>query len=387
MKHLFLVFFIFLNSFLEGKQTVCLNMIVKDESKVIERCLNSVKPLIDYWVIVDTGSLDETQSLIHKTMKGIPGELHQKPWKNFEVNRNEALELARGKGDYLLFIDADEVLSYEKGFHFPHLEHDFYMFTVKNEINGAIVSEYTRTLLVNHHLDWRWKGVIHEYIECPKATSSALMTGVCDISRTYEGARGQDPQKYQKDAAVLEKALEKEPNHSRYTYYLAVSYYNAGDLQKALSAFQKRIALDPQKLYSDEVYTSLYFIGCIQVDLHADLKTVVDSFSRAHLYAPTRAEPLYQLGSYLIEQNALLLADLVLQKALQMKSSAPFSDSSYIISWIYDWGILHRSAECAFKLGRFSEAKEALKELITLPLPPDLLQAMKENLDKLPRIT
>src|SRR3569832_865962 len=141
-------------------KTVCLNMIVKDESKVIERCLNSVKPLIDYWVIVDTGSSDQTREIIQATLKEIPGELHQRAWENFEVNRNGALQLAKGKGDYLLFIDADEVLSCENGFNFPPLENDFYLFIVKNEINGIISSEYYRTLLVNNHLPWQWKGVI-----------------------------------------------------------------------------------------------------------------------------------------------------------------------------------------------------------------------------------
>ncbi|MFI5334997.1 MAG: hypothetical protein ACHQT8_07570, partial [Chlamydiales bacterium] len=76
---------------------ICLNMIVKDESAVIEKCLSTVKPLIDYWVIVDTGSKDGTQDLIRNFLKDIPGELHERPWVNFEYNRNEALDLARNK--------------------------------------------------------------------------------------------------------------------------------------------------------------------------------------------------------------------------------------------------------------------------------------------------
>src|SRR5579872_2737177 len=89
-----------------SKPTVCLNMIVKDESEVIERSLSSIKHLIDYWVIVDTGSTDGTQTIIKKFLKGIPGELHERKWVDFAQNRNEALDLAKNKGDYLLFIDA-----------------------------------------------------------------------------------------------------------------------------------------------------------------------------------------------------------------------------------------------------------------------------------------
>src|SRR5476651_1672927 len=82
------------------KKTICLNMIVKNESQVIEKCLASVKPLIDYWVIVDTGSDDDTKEKIKAFMQGIPGELHEKPWVNFAHNRNEALTLVKNKGDY-----------------------------------------------------------------------------------------------------------------------------------------------------------------------------------------------------------------------------------------------------------------------------------------------
>lgn len=78
-------------------------MIVKDEKNVIKRCLASVRDLIDYWVIVDTGSMDGTQEIIRDFLREIPGELHERPWVNFEHNRNGALELARHRADYLFY--------------------------------------------------------------------------------------------------------------------------------------------------------------------------------------------------------------------------------------------------------------------------------------------
>jgi len=87
------------------KKTICLNMIVKNESKVITRCLESIKPILDYWVILDTGSTDGTQQIIKNFMKDIPGELHEDAFVNFEYSRNKALDFAKGKADYVLFID------------------------------------------------------------------------------------------------------------------------------------------------------------------------------------------------------------------------------------------------------------------------------------------
>src|SRR5580693_975887 len=137
-----------------SKKTVCLNMIVKDEAQVIEKCLSSVKPLIDYWVIVDTGSSDNTKMVIQKTMDGIPGELHARPWVNFAHNRNEALELAKDKGDYVLLIDADEVLQYPEDFAFPGLEKDLYFILVRQQRDhrapGIGAADAKRNGLINN---------------------------------------------------------------------------------------------------------------------------------------------------------------------------------------------------------------------------------------------
>ena len=75
---------------------ITLVMIVRNESKVIERCLESVRPLLSGWVIVDTGSTDDTIEKIQRSLSDIPGELHHREWVDFGHNRNEALELARG---------------------------------------------------------------------------------------------------------------------------------------------------------------------------------------------------------------------------------------------------------------------------------------------------
>src|SRR5271170_4731954 len=92
----------------EGEKTVVFNMILKDESKIIERCLNSLKDHIDYYCIVDTGSTDDTPQKIQQVFKDIPGEIHIVPWPagkdfDFKYNRNLALKKAYAcKMDYIL---------------------------------------------------------------------------------------------------------------------------------------------------------------------------------------------------------------------------------------------------------------------------------------------
>ena len=102
-----------------SKMALC--MIVKNEAVIIERCLASVAPHIDCYVILDTGSTDDTVGLIRQFFlrRGIPGCVHHGSFRNFETTRNEALHLAEQSADlafdYLLLLDADMEFFAEPG--------------------------------------------------------------------------------------------------------------------------------------------------------------------------------------------------------------------------------------------------------------------------------
>src|SRR5438874_6808861 len=88
--------------------SLCLSMIVKNEARIIRRALRSAKPFIDSYSISDTGSTDNTMEIIREEMAGIPGVLTSDEWQDFATNRN--LSLSRCTGDYVLTVDADEVV-------------------------------------------------------------------------------------------------------------------------------------------------------------------------------------------------------------------------------------------------------------------------------------
>src|SRR5262245_43091639 len=137
------------------RPTIGLCMIVKDEAHVLERCLRSVRPLIDAWTVVDTGSTDGTQQRVRDFLAALPGALHERPWRDFAWNRTEALELARGTADYLLVIDADEELAVEPGFTFGTLGRDGYQLLHEHIPSGTL---YQVTSLLRAALPWRYQG-------------------------------------------------------------------------------------------------------------------------------------------------------------------------------------------------------------------------------------
>ena len=81
-------------------------MIVKNESKIIRRCLESVRDVLDSYIIHDTGSTDDTCEIIKEVMHGIDGKIEHTEFVNFEKNRNLALDDAKKMDcDFVLLIE------------------------------------------------------------------------------------------------------------------------------------------------------------------------------------------------------------------------------------------------------------------------------------------
>lgn len=365
-------FFLFLfATFAFAEPTICLNMIVKDESQVIERCLASVKGVVDYWVIVDTGSTDGTQKIIQDFMRGIPGELHERAWVDFGHNRSEAVQLAKNKGDYLLFIDADEQLVVSDCFAKRDLNKDAYRVFVEVLNDEKQPIQFQRIFLVNNHLNWSWQGVLHEMIITPpEAKSSAVCKEAAIIATMEDGHRAQDPQKHRKDAQALEKALEEDPTNSRSVFYLALTYENAKEYERAIQNFDKRAKMGG---WEQEVFWSLYCSAKYKELLEMPTDLIIDLYSKAYQFRPTRAEPLYRIARIYAEQKNPVLAYIISKFALAIPLS---QDLMAVESWVYDYGLLSEFANSAYELGKYEEAGIAYEKLLSKQSLPNGMKEM-----------
>jgi glycosyltransferase involved in cell wall biosynthesis len=352
-------------------------MIVKNESVVIKRCLESVSPWIDYWVIVDTGSTDGTQQIIKQYLKGIPGELHERPWVNFGYNRQEALSLAKGNGDYVLFIDADEILS--GSIDKSKVKEDVYVIKVCTSKEPELSLQ--RAFLINNHLDWSWTGVLHESIHAPSTVTKYGFLPEIEIQAiAKDGFRSQDPNKYKKDAEVLEKALIDDPSNSTYVYYLAQSYFNAGEYALSLKNYQKRAEMGG---WDQEIFWSKYLTANLQESLGMKPEEFIKSYCSAFEYRPTRIEPLYRISNYFLRNGGAVLAYAISKYALTI--SMP-DDIAYMENWIYSYGLLLDHGNSCFELGKFKESEAAYREvLLKTEISKDLRLAILDRLANLPK--
>ena len=346
------------------KKHIRLNMIVKNEAHVILRCLASVKPWIDSWCIVDTGSNDGTQTIIQEYLKDIPGKLYEKPWKNFGFNRTEALQLATSgdlpHADYLLFIDADEQLRVNEDFTFPPLDGVAYYFPV---IYGNL--NYRRNALISTQLTWIWKGVLHEYLYSEQSHHWQTLEGL-HIFVKHDGARAKNAETYLKDIAILEQGLIDEPDNTRYMFYLAQSYRDAGILDKSRELYLKRAAA---KGWEEERWMAQFRAAQMAERLNLSEEIVYREYLQSWIIHQQRAEPLYELARYYRGKKAFDLAAYFAEQAVKIPipTNGLFIDTS-----VYEWRVLDELSVAGTWCSAYKEAgRAAMQRLVNEKKYPD----------------
>jgi len=360
-------------------KTISLCMIVKNEAHVILRCLNSVRRLVDYVLIEDTGSTDGTQKLIQGWLdqEGMPGEVFDEEWRDFAHNRTVALTRLRDRKeiDYTLVMDADDVLLYDDGFE-PAL--------FKAELNSDVYNISLRSDAIKHHRaalcsnrrEFVYRGVVHEFLVPPDDASSAMATGLYIFERR-EGARSRDPEKYRKDATVLEFALSSESDafmRSRYTFYLAQSWRDCGDIEKALAVYLERAELG---YWDEEVFVSVYQAAKLMERLGRPEDEVLGMYLRAWEGCPHRAEALHGAAHYCLTTGRNRQGYMFARQGLEI----PQPDSGlFVETWIYDYGLLDELAVNGYWAERFRESLNACERLLAeAKIPADMRGRVENN--------
>ena len=282
--------------------TLCLNMIVKDESHIIISTLTKLckKVKFDYWVISDTGSTDDTKELIKDffNLQNIKGELFEDKWVDFGYNRTLALNNAYNKTDYLFIFDADDILEGELIFPKNIFEYDSYL------LNYGVDIIYKRKQIINNKKVWKYVGVLHEYIQCLEKDSTSNLNGNYYIISGKNGNRSNDINKYQKDAILLENAYNSalennDPIINRYSFYCANSYKDAGDIDNAIKWYKNTLSLNNWNQEKYRCCLNLYYLYVNKKSIEQGIYYLIKSYE----YDKTRIEGIYELIKYYCIEN------------------------------------------------------------------------------------
>jgi len=350
--------------------TIGLCMIVKNETAIIRRCLASVRALVDFALIVDTGSTDGTQEMARNFLaeSGLAGEVVEEPWQDFAYNRTFALAKLREHADvtYALIMDADDFIVCDDGFDAvafkAGLTADLYDVPIRH---NSIT--HHRPHLCRNSLAFRYRGVLHEFLEGPADMTRATASGF-HIEARSEGARSLDPDKYRKDAAALERALESESDafmRSRYTFYLAQSYRDCGERELALRHY---VARAEQGFWIEEVFCALYQAAQLTQGLDRPEQEVLDAYARATAAAPWRAEALYHAARFCRLKERYADGFALARQGLTL---AKPGGGLFIEDWIYQYGLLDEFAVSGYWAGHYQESLEASERLLREVLAPE----------------
>lgn len=271
---------------------IVLILMVKNEEKILKRCMEAVEGVVDAYVITDTGSSDMTTDIALDFLMTHEGCVEINTWKNFGHNRTLSFQNALGyckakgwdlKDTYGLLLDADMV---------------FVPGTLRKQPLGGLGYtflqcagdlEYPNTRLIRMDYPWVCKGVTHEYWD---GECTAIPKTVCYIDDQNDGGCKAD--KFTRDLTLLEKGLEEDPTNVRYMFYIAQTYHSMGNWTKAIEWYQRRI--DAGGWY-EEVWYSHYMIA----KTYEILKDPVQFeawVQKAYAFYPGRAEALYCLAKY-----------------------------------------------------------------------------------------
>lgn len=303
---------------------LCLNMIVKNESKIITRLFDSVVNIIDSYCICDTGSTDNTADIIREYMSkaGKKGEVYLEPFQNFGYNRTHALERANQWAEYAILLDADMVLSVQPEFNTSLLTD--YAYTILQK-NSDI--EYYNTRLVKTGVGIRCVGPTHEYYDIPQGRSTDPIKSLCINDIGDGGAKGD---KFERDVRLLTKGLEAEPKNERYMFYLANSLRDLGRTQEAIEWYKKRFEAGG---WIEETFYAAYELGKQYAHLK-DMPNAVYWWIEAYNKHPSRAESLYEIVKYYRESGKNHAGQMICNMARAIPY--PKNDVLFIKHAVYD---------------------------------------------------
>jgi glycosyltransferase involved in cell wall biosynthesis len=318
--------------------TVTFFAIVKNEEKIIERCLKSVLPLVDYIVISDTGSTDSTVEKIENFIlkHGKKGKVYKDIWVNFGVNRTLSIENAQSwlkseninqSTNYLLTVDADMCLNIDRNFKKENLQ--LAKCWQIRQFNDVLY--YYNSRIFRADLPVKCVGSTHEFWHHDDMANIIKKNETLSIKDIGDGGSKND--KYNRDIKLLLNDIETDPNNHRSLFYLAQSYFDVGDLESSAKWYTKRVEAGG---WPEELLIACTRLGEIYIKMGKPEKAL-SSWADGYNFNPKRAESLIRIANYYRMNRKFQLSMIYLRQLAIMEF--PIDQVLFVEYKVYEYGL------------------------------------------------
>ena len=381
-----------------------LTQIMKNEAHVANRMLNSIKPIVDGIVVIDTGSTDDSINVVKKWGEdnGVETYVFERPFDNFENSRNESFKKARevflSKNDghtyYNFWLDFDEQIELDSTFNKQKIDKDLYMF---NTYIGSM--KYTRNELCRLDRPFRFYGPVHEFIVCDdKNITSGLLEGLTvRVSMDGGSWKSNIPAKYLSHAHILEKYVnDTNRQDPRWVFYCGQSYHDSACVQdnkeenderlrRSMKFYKERVSIPNG--YPEEIFYAQYRIGTIMRAMEEPWNLALNELLKAYNFDPLRGEPIKAIVDYYLAigewHNAYLYSSFG-KKNYHGKNPYP-QRLLFVDETLYVWRFLECHAAACFYTNRQDESRLIYQEMVKISkeqpqyFTPEDLQKIQMN--------
>jgi glycosyltransferase involved in cell wall biosynthesis len=284
-------------------------LMVKNEERRIEITLESVENVVDGIIVFDTGSEDNTINIIKNftKKKNLQFHLLQGQFEDFATSRNILLDFVnKHLYDYILLLDCNDEFKSSKNLKEILNNRPEQGFMLHQQLyigpGPGDSLDYYNIKLIKPNVGFRYKGVVHEYIQGPHdVTIGKLNRDVMLFQDRVKDNDGKTQTRWKKDLILLKKDIAKDPTNGRIQYYLAQTY-DCLNMKKDAVFFYKQRAINKDGFF-EERFNSMMKCG----DLEHDEDERLTWYLKAY-YIIERAEPLVEITRLFRKKDKLRLA-------------------------------------------------------------------------------
>ncbi len=360
--------------------------ITRDESGLLQKSLQSMKPFGFELVVVDTGSTDDTVRMA----KEFTDSIYEFSWiDDFSAARNFSIQKA--SHDRILVVDSDEFYlegDIEKFLHmvqkYPEAVGEIHRREYYPDENGELQESITSTTRVFDRRFYHYAGTIHEQVvsgsvfdtnrddtRVPIETVSeervcGYDTGLLFEHLGYAGADEVRKEKAARNVILLKKELERYPESPQLLYQTAKSIYVANGVRESVDYYERALACD--------LNPALYWVrdliigyGYVLLELEEYKKAL--SLEAVYDMLKDHADYLFLMGLIHMNNGYFELASEEFLRCTELDFDSSIGTNSY--KAYYNAGVIEESMgntekalELYRKAGGFEPAKLGVKRCL-----------------------